>query len=100
MNATPTQQPINETSFFQCRFAVDALGGSSIVAYPDRPEGSRDREELSMAPLYRHRPIYDVGHGCAADWNLSDDKVKSVWSEVIVCPGAGAGAHRRGNRMM
>ena len=41
VNATPTQQPINETSFFQCRLAVHAAGSSSIVPYPDRPEGSR-----------------------------------------------------------
>ena len=83
VNATPTQQPINETSFFQCKFEVHAIGSSCIVAYPDRPEGSRDREELSMALLYRHRPVYAVGHGCAADWKVSGGKVKNVWTEVL-----------------
>ena len=33
--------------------------------------------------MYRHRPVYAVGHGCAADWNVTDRKVKSVWTEVL-----------------
>lgn len=83
VNATGTQQPINENSFFQCRLMVTALHGSSIVAYPDRPDGSRDREELSMALLYRHRPVYAVGHGCAADWGAHDEAVIGVRTEVL-----------------
>src|SRR4029077_20167568 len=83
VNATATQQPINENSFFQCRLVVTAPHGSSIVAYPDRPDGSRDPEELSLALLYRHRPVYAVGHGCAADWDLHENRVTSVRTEVL-----------------
>ncbi len=83
VNTTPTQQPINETSFFQCGLTVTAPHGSSIVAYPDRPDGGRDREELSMTLLYRHRPVYAVGHGCAADWVLHEKRVMSVRTEVL-----------------
>jgi hypothetical protein len=83
VNATATPQPINEHSFFQCRLAVTAQHGSWIVAYPDRPDGSRDREERSIALLYRHRPIYAVGHGCAANWDLHDHRVTRVRSEVL-----------------
>jgi len=83
VNATQTQQPINEKSFFQCRFEVQADSGSRIVPYPERPDGNRDREELSMALLYRHRPVYAVGHGCAADWQSGNGKVKRIWTEVL-----------------
>jgi hypothetical protein len=83
VNATATQEPINETSFFQCRLVVTAPHGSSIIAYPDRPDGNRDREELSMALLYRHRPVYAVGHGCAADWEVREGLVMSVRTEVL-----------------
>jgi hypothetical protein len=83
VNATPTQQPINENSFFQCGLTVKAPHGSSIVAYPDRSDGGRDREELSMALLYRYRPVYAVGHGCAADWDLHEKRVVSARTEVL-----------------
>jgi hypothetical protein len=83
VNESASAQPINENSFFQCGLIVRSLHGSAIVAYPDRPDGNRDREELSMALLYRHRPVYAVGHGCAADWEAKDGVVQSVRTDVL-----------------
>jgi hypothetical protein len=83
VNTGRTSRPINENCFFQCFLQVTPLGGSRISPYPGRPAALQDEEELSLALLYRHRPTYAVGHGCAADWTVTEGHVESVRTETL-----------------
>lgn len=83
LNAGQNITPVNENCFFQCELRAQPLETSAILPYPDRPAATQDDEEASMALLYRHRPNYAVGHGCAADWSLADDRVVFVRSETL-----------------
>jgi hypothetical protein len=83
VNSTDGTAPINESCFFQCEFSVQPQGASRIHPYPGRPESMQDEEERSLSLLYRHRPTYAVGHGCAADWEISDGLVRKVRTEVL-----------------
>jgi hypothetical protein len=70
----------NDTDcFFQCALRVRPTGTSVILPYPGRPDAELDEEERSLKLLYRHRPTFAVGHGCAADWR--GDEIAGV-SEV------------------
>ncbi len=52
--------------------------------YPERSGNVDDEDAASLALLYRHRPTYAVGHGCAADWASNDGgDVSSVRTEVL-----------------
>lgn len=83
LNATPDSTPINEKCLFQCGLTVTPHSTALLYPYPGRPESKQDKEELSLSLLYRHRPNYAVGHGCAADWEIADGKIVSVRSEVL-----------------
>lgn len=78
-------EPRNEACFFQCGFKVSAGGGNRILPYGERPEAQSDAEELSLRLLYRHRPVFAVGHGCAADWKADeqDGHASIVRTEVM-----------------
>jgi hypothetical protein len=83
VNATPSKKPLNEKCFFQCSFEIVPLEGSRFSPYPER-SGNDDEDTASLALLYRHRPTYAVGHGCATNWTSNDDgDVLSVRTEVL-----------------
>ena len=63
-----THEVSNQTCLYQCAFKVDCENTAAILPYPERVEGNADDEELSLRLLYRHKPVFAVGHGCAADW--------------------------------
>jgi hypothetical protein len=69
--------------FFQCGLEARPEGRSAFLPYPGRSEDELDEEELGLALLYRHRPTWAVGHGCAADWELSADHAQRVMTEVM-----------------
>ncbi|MCJ2032703.1 helicase-related protein [Methylobacterium sp. J-068] len=73
VNVAQNSRPINEKCFFQCSLSVESLPGTIILAYPGRPSSMQDEEEASLSLLYRHRPTYAVGHGCAADWDIGGE---------------------------
>jgi hypothetical protein len=83
INATETKTPLNEKCFFQCSFEVRPLNGCEFLPYPERSQHSLDEDEASLSLLYRHRPTYAVGHGCAADWTLSESRVATLCTEVL-----------------
>jgi hypothetical protein len=83
VNTGRTIRPINENCFFQCSLRATPLGTSEILPYPGRPASLQDEEELSLALLYRYRPTYAVGHGCAADWIVAENRVQSVRTETL-----------------
>lgn len=83
INTGTVRRPVNENCFFQCAFSVSPHGASAILPYPERPPTQQDEEEQTLALLYRHRPNYAVGHGCAADWEMLDGKVAKVRTEVL-----------------
>lgn len=56
----------DEASFFQVGFEVTAPG-ADFVARPRRI-GVSDEDLITNEFLYRDRPEFAVGHGCAAEW--------------------------------
>jgi hypothetical protein len=83
INTGTVKRPVNENCFFQCAFSILLQGASAILPYPERPPALQDEEERTLALLYRHRPNYAVGHGCAADWAIQDGKLVRVRTEVL-----------------
>jgi len=78
----------DEFCVFQSSFEVKVLsseGSNLILPYPEAPTGMLDREEKSLALLYRNYQTYAVGHGCAADWGKKDNvgKVGKVIAECL-----------------
>lgn len=84
MNTTDSE-PRNEACFFQCGFKVTPGEGTRILPYAERSDDQSDAEELSLRLLYRHRPTYAVGHGCAADWTADEASrlASSVRTETL-----------------
>lgn len=80
------QEVSNEACLYQCSFNIECEAAAAILPYPERVENSADEEELSLRLLYRHKPVFAVGHGCAADWTTDDGPhllAKSVRSETL-----------------
>lgn len=73
----------DEDCYFQCGLDVRPIGGSVIHPYPGRPDAELNSEERSLKLLYRHRPSFAVGHGCAADWTSTGDTASSVRTETL-----------------
>jgi len=73
----------DEECFFQCSLEIQPEGASTIAPYPGRPDAELDPEELGLKLLYRHRPTWAVGHGCAADWTMVDGQVIRLMTETM-----------------
>ncbi len=61
----------DEISIFQSNFTARVVapdGAKHILPYPEAEMRNPDKEEESLALLYRNMQTYAVGHGCAADW--------------------------------
>jgi hypothetical protein len=81
-----SQEASNQACLYQCSFNVECEETAAILPYPERVESSADEEELSLRLLYRHKPVFAVGHGCAADWITDCGPLlmsKSVRSETM-----------------
>jgi hypothetical protein len=75
-------------AFFQVWFGVeDPAGGAPFVARPRRLELD-DRDLRSNELLYRDRPEFAIGHGCAAEW-IADEghprRARSVSATFLPC---------------
>ena len=74
LNRTESTQTRNdELCFFQCGLSVRTKNSTSFYEYPEKQlNAARTKEESSLELLYRHKKVFAVGHGCAADWDLVD----------------------------
>ena len=80
------QEVSNQACLYQCSFNVGCESDAAILPYPERVESNADEEELSLRLLYRHKPVFAVGHGCAADWITDSGPrllARSVRSETM-----------------
>ncbi|WP_246124021.1 helicase-related protein [Nocardia bhagyanarayanae] len=72
------------SALFQMRFHANPQDGARITPYPDVELREPDTEEQSIALLYRKQRTYAIGHGCAAEWNLSaEELVDAVCAEPL-----------------
>lgn len=59
-----------QSCYFQCEFAVEALGGFlPIEPFGSMGGSSLTRDELSSALIYSEVHNYALGHGCSVEWN-------------------------------
>ena len=58
------------------------LESGKFLPYPRQNLIGFDDEEKEQELLYRNVPVYAIGHGCAADWDESND-VKWVKTEFL-----------------
>lgn len=80
----------HEVNLFQAgfRLMIDSpQKTANILPYPGQytASGCEDKEEQSIALLYRHMKTYAVGHGCSADWDRQpcSERVKAVVAECF-----------------
>ena len=59
------------------------IDSGEIGAYPRVDRSLLDPEEQEIELQYAHRHVYAIGHGCAADWKVKDDKVVELSSETM-----------------
>ncbi|GLI94668.1 helicase-related protein [Methylocystis echinoides] len=83
VNSAKAERGTNERCFFQCELSVSPGAGTKVAAYPGRPLALQNKEERSLALLYRHRPVFAVGHGCSANWDIHDGVVKLLKTETL-----------------
>ncbi|MBS3968345.1 MAG: hypothetical protein KGZ60_13890 [Truepera sp.] len=71
----------NEMCLFQSELRATVTTPKSnahILPYPSSPQTAFDEEEESLALLYRKRQTFAVGHGCAADWEVSSGQARAI----------------------
>ena len=68
-------RPKDEDCFFQVNLSVDSPSREScFLEYPQSRYSNRDDpEHLSAELLFGHRKVFAVGHGCAPEWEETDD---------------------------
>lgn len=103
---TQTAKPGHKdaSSFFQVELELAGVDGEHpFVARPEQLD-VQDEDLESNALLYRDKPEFAVGHGCAADWERSSDgRARSVsttfmpeWSVPIMRPNPDIDSSRLG----
>jgi len=88
-NTTPVKplsgQETRELVLFQTLFEVSVAGGG-LERYPEsgRPFEQLDRDEQSLALLYRESATWGIGHGCAAGWDAGPfERPACVYADVM-----------------
>jgi len=77
----------DEACFFQVEFVVTATDQRAPVFVARRTPLSISDDDLETnALLYRNCPEFAVGHGCAADWEIIDDKVRATAIKATFLP--------------
>jgi hypothetical protein len=76
---------VHETVLYQTLFEVTTKSGH-FEPYPEsrRPFANLDRDEQSLALLYRDSATWAIGHGCAAGWDADADTTPtSLYVDVM-----------------
>lgn len=64
---------------FQVGLSVEPAAGGRILEYDTSRTFDVDAESAELRLRYRNRKVYAVGHGMAADWNLTDEQCTRVF---------------------
>lgn len=85
INRSTAPRSVDERTLFQVGFSAEILtesGDANIMPYPELSTAD-DEEEESIALLYRSVQTFGVGHGCAAEWEISqvDERARLVRAE-------------------
>jgi len=88
INRTSGGQSVDIAAVFQCDLRVQVKTGDRLVAaikpYPGPDFTKLDQEEQSLNLLYRKWKAYAIGHGCAAEWDVSGSgRATSVRGNVL-----------------
>jgi len=59
------------------------IHSGQIADYPRVEYELLDEEEQELELQYRHKKIYAVGHGAAANWAIADNNVSEIWADFI-----------------
>lgn len=73
---------LNENALFQCELTIFALDGT-FCPLNSREFGLLDIEDEVLEMQYKDVLSYAQGHGCAADWEVSDGICKKIRSEFV-----------------
>lgn len=82
-------QSITDKCLYQSGFTVSIIEDTGVVLpvilpYPRTAQEMMDKEEQSLALLYREYETFAVGHGCAANWGpKSERRVSRVVAECF-----------------
>ncbi|GGQ21018.1 helicase-related protein [Streptomyces virginiae] len=67
---------------FQVQLRATTVDGT-VLQYPSTRLNSRDEEEQELRVQYRHVVTRAIGHGCAAEWDHSADRVTDIRAQVM-----------------
>lgn len=68
---------------YQVSLAVTPQEPGSILEYDTARAFDLDDESAELRLRYRNRKVYAVGHGMAANWELSDGNCTRVWLDAV-----------------
>ncbi|GAA1004415.1 helicase-related protein [Streptomyces thermogriseus] len=68
---------------FQVRLAVTPAADAEILEYDTTRSFDTDPEAAELRLRYRNRRVYAVGHGMAADWELTEGRCTKVFLDPV-----------------
>ena len=76
---------INDKAFYlyQCSMILETDSDDLIIPYHERTSQTDTDEEKAMALLYRKKPVFAIGHGCAAVWDSESLAVRRIITSVM-----------------
>lgn len=84
LNRTAGSGPAS--ALFQMGLIAQAAADLTIEAYPEIELPGRGEEEQSIDLLYRNKRTFAIGHGCAADWEGSEESEAARWVRADPLP--------------
>lgn len=74
----------NDRPWYLYQCSVNLTPENNIIyPYQERRKKTDTDEEDMMALLYRNKPVYAIGHGCAALWDMKDEMVTTIETSNI-----------------
>ncbi|GIG67095.1 helicase-related protein [Phytomonospora endophytica] len=70
-------------TLFQVRLAAVPSAGAQILEYDTTRSFDVDPESAELRLRYRGRKVYAVGHGMAADWELTEGRCTKVFLDPV-----------------